>query len=277
MKELEQYGCLWVGETCNDFMMGDGVDAIDLAPALDKVYIEYNQNKIAKGKYVSGCTLVAPVTSLSSMFNYTMTDADWEDLWKQASKDYGYVVGKSNYTQKWVDCVVKRWNKNNKDKQVVYLGFDYHDWTLGEVQDKCYLSMISIKGNTQYAMDRDEDGEVTWVRFAPTRRWHATTLGIFDIVVDSFAGRKNKKGQETNRYTIADVAGLIDNGNMYSRCYVIVPDPQGEIRKKYDKQVAVLKEIKERNSADYNLLEDYQDVKDSLNKTNNLIRKHLGE
>ena len=203
--------CLGINEDDRDFLLWDDEEL----EVLDNVYINYNQKTQLWWKLRDFCTVIAPLWSISSLWNIKITDEQLEDLWQFAVKNYGYKEWVWNYTQTWLKCVTKWWNKEYPTKQVEYKRTTLFSEAEKNARGKNYEIIVSYKGNSKFNKDRDDDGIVEWKEFGKTTYWHVSRLVKDDKIHNSYLWR------EYNTFSIKYLKDLLDNWYFYNNVYII--------------------------------------------------------
>ena len=210
--------CLGVGEESRDFLLW--ID--EELETLDKIYINYNQKTQLWWKLRSFCTVMAPLGSVSSLYNIKITDEQLEDLWQYAVDNYWYKEGVWNYTQVWLKCLCKRWNK-----EYPYMKAQFKRTTLFSEEEvnarsKNYEVIVSYKANSKFNKDRDDDGIVEWKEFGDTTYGHASRLVEWDNMHNSYLWK------EYNTFNIKYLQDLLDNWYFYNNVYILTKLPMSQ-------------------------------------------------
>jgi len=277
-------GCYWVGEDDRDFLFWEDMSAIELAPLQNTTEYFYNQATLLGGKLRSFCTVMSPIHILSSTFDYKLSIPDFEDLWKFAQEKYNYKEGRGNYLNTWVACAVTWWNNKFPERQVVY--FQIPQLISNDVEyvsEKGYHVASGYRGDTNYNLDVNDDGVVKWTRFWNTY-WHAVPIKYYEVetkVNDSYDWRKY------NTYWIEDLLALRNNWVFFPTAYIIVPDPNNDIRravlKKKDEMNTPIRDMIFKNSVMWHSIGKYPEltqvkvdrIRKWLNEVNNALREVL--
>ena len=211
-------GMYGVGESTRDWLLWSDVDPVDLAPMQDLNVVEYNQYSQLGWKLRSACTIMWPLTALSTMYNIEFNDQELEDYFDNSHLE----EGKGWYTQAGVDYAVKHRNKKFPNQKVVYVRTAVFSDEFWEAYNKNYAIVVSFRGNRAYNEDYKTDSILHGSEYWKPIYWHVTCRykgwkdGIY--VLDTAEGRTY------NRYQIMKAQELM-NKYYYPACYVIVPDP----------------------------------------------------
>jgi len=228
--ELNQ--CLWVWEDKRDYLLWSDEEL----ETLDAVYINYNQKTQLGWKLRDFCTVMAPLWSISSLWNIKITDKQLEELWQYAVRNYWYKEGVGNYTQTWLKCITKWWNYRYPTKKVEYKRTTLFSEAEKNARGKNYEIIVSYKGNSKFNKDRDDDGIVEWKEFGKTTYWHVSRLVKNDKIHNSYLWR------EYNTFSIKYLKDLLDNWYFYNNVYIITKKEMTQ----EEKDELVIKEMIEK-------------------------------
>lgn len=163
-------------ENDNDYLLEWSIDTIlekiKRSKAGDDVIYAYDQHAEAWSK--SACTLFAPLSVLSSLFNYKLSQEQLRDM-RAYAKTLWYVEGKGYDSWASTKVACDRWNKTFPEMKAMYF------WTQ-RASDDMYKALDHIKGVTtgyrgsaKYNEDR-RDGRLDLISFWDATYWHRTTL-----------------------------------------------------------------------------------------------------
>lgn len=278
--------CYGVGEDHRDYILWSDIDPIDLAPVMDDIHYFYNQATLLWWELSSFCTGMSPIQVLSSMWNYEMTQKDWESLWKYAQEKYWYRPQIGNLVQIWVKTAVNRWNTNKPEYLTMFIRVpNLIDMRVAQVWNKGYGVASWYRWDSAYNRDRDDNGVVDGSKFWSTYG-HAvpTYKGKKHIaaVYDSYQWRR------TNVYELKDIVKLRENDVFFPTGYILVPNPNNKLREEIDKrrkemngEIAVHMAT---NSSQWHAMAQYpgitasdlQWIRSALAETNRMYRKITG-
>lgn len=276
-------GCYGVGEDYRDYILGQDIDPIDLAPVMDDIHYFYNQATMLGWELSSFCTWMSPIQVLSSMWNYEMTQKDWESLWKFCQEKYWYVRKVWNLVHTWVKATLQRWNMEKPEYLTIFIRVpNLIDIRIAQVWTKWYGVCSWYRWDSTYNRDRDDNGVVDGSKFWSTYG-HAVPLykGKKHIasVYDSYQGRK------TNVYELKDIVKLRENNVYFPTGYILVPNPDNKLRQEIDKRRkemnAEIAGHMATNSSQWHAMAQYpgiqpndlQGIRSALAETNRMYRK----
>lgn len=274
-----------VGADERDFILGRDVNVLDLAPVQDDIHFFYNQYELLGGQLSHFCSGMSPIHTICSIYNYEMTQKDRESYRKYAQEKYGYKAGFGNLLQTGVLCAVNWWNGYFPTKKVTFLQIpELISMDVMLAWDKKYGVCTGYRGDSAYNRDRDDNGVVDGVRFG-SNYGHGVPIFKKKLprVHDSFKGRK------TNEYDLRDIGSLRRNGVYFPTAYIIVPDPDLQLKetilKARQQFLPKIEEHMTQNGIMRNEMGNYPEIgehnlgeiRNALHNVNNIYRRIIGK
>ena len=236
-------GCLWVWQSDRDFLFWSTLVDIKYAPRQDSRIIEYNQYSLLWWKLRAFCTVMSPISVISSIYNIELTASQFQSLWDYATQSFWYEEGIWNYTQTWCDCARKWWNLNYPDKKVVYFRTNLLSTDSDIAKQRNYWLVVTYRGNSSYNSDYQSDKILNGTSFGTPTYWHATSnwgMWWVEFISDT------SKWRSYNRYNLKDLAWLVRDWTYYPTCYIFIPDPDGKMYNDFKNYEEEKKEAVER-------------------------------
>lgn len=252
---------LWVGESKEDYLLNGDVTIPTLEDG-DDIYFAYNQSK--KNNWKSDCTLFAPMTAISALFNYKFTDEEIESI-RSLAHTMGKVDNKWWYTQLWVKCICDRWNTNRASQYsaVTYWRTPIASDLFFEATKKKNLVVVSINGNGKLTIEQSTgvmsstnlDGAKTYghalSNTGTTYNWEEKIKGV-----DNYNKQKDYlPNPPQNEYVVLNEAAF--KGSIYqASAYIIVREVEDlEERGRLEKMKAIVEKNIADNSSAWNDIE----------------------
>lgn len=270
--ELVKNGVIWVWEQLTDFLIEWEVSLPPLVMQ-DTIRYAYNQNK--KKERMSDCTLFWPLGALSDLKNIKFTDEDIEEI-RTLAKTRGKKDNKGWYTQLGVKVVCDWWNSKNKDK-VLFFRIDILSDNFTDLISKNYTIISTLKCNSKYTKDKNDNGIINSTSFGNPTRWHCIDLffneGIY--VKDSYDWVS-----KTNIYKLENLKGLVDNNVFYSVGYVILPEESVKLSKEEIKKLTEFKNLIKWNiesNSKQRYMTNSEQYKERLHECSNVYRSKIDD
>lgn len=163
-------------ENDNDYLLEGSIDTIvekiKRSKAGDDIIHMYDQHAEAWSK--SACTLFAPLSVISSLFNYKLSQEQLRSM-RAYAKTLWYVEGK--WYDSWASTKVAndRWNKTFPEMQVIYFWTQRGSDDMYKALDHIKWVTTGYRGNAKYNEDR-RDGRLDGTSRGKDTYWHRTTL-----------------------------------------------------------------------------------------------------
>ncbi len=160
----------------NDYLLEWSIDTIlekiKKSRQWDDIIIAYNQHTEVWS--ISACTLFAPLSVLSSLFNYELSKQQLRDMWEYAKTQW-YREWKWNDSWVWTRVASQWWNNTFPEMRAIYFWTQWWSDDMYRALDHIKWVTTWYRWNASYNADR-RDWVLNLTSWWKDTYWHRTTL-----------------------------------------------------------------------------------------------------